>query len=535
MMSRFRALAPALLMLSLLVPSLAASPQEPAPPQPSHGEEVFADSIDVNVVNIEVAVTDRKGKWVSGLTREDFEVYEDGEPVEITYFYASEKTGAVPAPERLQLAVYFDLESLPAISRPPLSAAVEEFLVSRAGPQEKVLLAAYDGPDTLDVREVPASRPALSAALQEILRPGRRFPASVLEARMTAMSGSAVALGGSGPLDLAMAQADAEVTSFDVIVARLVRRMKQRSALEALEGFVASLGSRPGRKALVFVSSGITFRPGQSVVQAFETKLGDQAKAGPLSFLVRDVELAASSDRIAFYALGAPGRMARPSISARKNTSSGAPVIDRSREITDGAPTASLAWIGEDLSSYYSLGYTPATRQPGKRHRVEVKVKQRGLHVRHIDRYRERTPGEHARNRTAAALQMGGGENPLGMSVQMDPAGPEQKGKVLVPVTVDIPLSQVALLPGEEEARHGRLSILITARDSQGRTAAASDTELPLRFDGPVPPGISYTFQLELRSAPHTIVLGVWDEVGNLLSTVTSEYDPATGSGRAPR
>ncbi|HYG61499.1 MAG TPA: VWA domain-containing protein [Thermoanaerobaculia bacterium] len=540
MTSRPRALA-----LALLAASLCAHPapaQAPAPPQPPQGSEVFADSIDVNVVNIDVSVTDRKGKWVTGLTRDDFEVFEDGKPVEITYFYAAEAAAearpeapvpAVPAPERLQFAVYFDLESLPKQARPKVAAAVEEFLVSRASPQETVLLATYNGPDTLNVHELPASRPVLAAALQEIVQAGRLAPVSEQEQRLTAMTDNTIDLGGNEELDKAIYESNAAQAELDSIVASLMKRIQTRATLTALQGFVANFGSRPGRKALVFVSGGITFRPGQTIVQAFETKLGPSAREGPLSFLVRDVELAASSDRIAFYALGGSKSIYRPSISTRSNTPPPAPqIIDRSREIVDANPAASLAWIGEDLSSYYSLGYTPPERQPGRRHRVEVKVKRRGLHVRHIERYRERAPVEQARIRTAATLQMGGGENPVGMSVQMGQTGPEERGKVLVPVTLEIPLSKVALLPGEGGAQHGNLSILITARDSKGRIAAASDTELPLRFDGPPPPGVSYSFQLRLRSAPHKIVLGVWDEVGNTVSTVTSHYAPEARAGR---
>lgn len=533
MFYRVRALALALLTLLLWVPPASpqtTSTQTPTPPQ----DEVFAESIDVNVVSIEVSVTDRRGHWVTGLTRDDFEVYEDGKPVEITYFYASEGTAgqrpeaAVPAPERLQLAVYFDLENLPPNARPQLATAVEDFLVSRAGPQEKVLLASYNGPDTLSVRELPASRPTLSAALGEIVGTRGLSPASWQEARMAALSGQMVGtLGGSQKLDTAMTDADADVAAFDRTAANLMGRMKQRSALAALEAFVANLGSRPGRKALLFVSGSISFRQGQSIVEAFETKLGPGARQGPLSVLVKHVEEAASSDRIAFYALGASGNVPPPTVSVRTTSVPESPrVIDRSRVLTDANTAASLAWIGEDLASYYSLGYTPTERHPGQRHRVEVKVKRRGLYVHSIEGYRERAPGERMRNRTAATLQMGGGENPFGLSVQMGQAGPEKKGTVTVPVTLEIPLSGIALLPGEKGAREGRLSILVTARDSKGRVAAVTEHDLPLQLDEPIPPGISYDFQLALRSAPHTIVLGVWDEIGNTLSTVTTHYDP---------
>lgn len=48
----------------------------------------FFESIDVNVVNVDVFVTDKKGNLVSGLKREDFEILEDKKPVQITNFYA---------------------------------------------------------------------------------------------------------------------------------------------------------------------------------------------------------------------------------------------------------------------------------------------------------------------------------------------------------------------------------------------------------------------------------------------------------------
>ncbi len=51
---------------------------------------LFFDTVDVYVVNVEVIVTDKDGKPATGLTRDDFEIYEDGEPVEVANFFAVE-------------------------------------------------------------------------------------------------------------------------------------------------------------------------------------------------------------------------------------------------------------------------------------------------------------------------------------------------------------------------------------------------------------------------------------------------------------
>ena len=67
--------------------------------------------IDVQVTNLDVVVTDNKGKRVTGLTKDDFEVLENGQKQEITNLSeVSRKTGSVtetiqPAPRRILLIV----------------------------------------------------------------------------------------------------------------------------------------------------------------------------------------------------------------------------------------------------------------------------------------------------------------------------------------------------------------------------------------------------------------------------------------------
>ncbi|MCP4202610.1 MAG: hypothetical protein GY769_11825, partial [bacterium] len=91
----------AVLMAALAVTATA----QPAPPDPAP----FGESVDVQLINVEVWVTDRQGNAVTGLGLDDFEVREDGEPVGVTNF--AEVRPRAPAP------------SEPA---PPVEAAVEQ-------------------------------------------------------------------------------------------------------------------------------------------------------------------------------------------------------------------------------------------------------------------------------------------------------------------------------------------------------------------------------------------------------------------------
>src|SRR5262245_59251162 len=60
--------------------SIAASPQQRAPAPPD------VIRINVNLVQVDAVVTDNKGKAVTDLTAEDFEVFQDGKPQVITNF-----------------------------------------------------------------------------------------------------------------------------------------------------------------------------------------------------------------------------------------------------------------------------------------------------------------------------------------------------------------------------------------------------------------------------------------------------------------
>ncbi|MBI1356141.1 MAG: VWA domain-containing protein [Acidobacteria bacterium] len=77
----------------LLVPLLAALPavallaQSSAPPPPADEKpEDFVIRVETDVVNVLATVRDKKGNLVTSLTKDDFEIYEDGEPQEVRYF-----------------------------------------------------------------------------------------------------------------------------------------------------------------------------------------------------------------------------------------------------------------------------------------------------------------------------------------------------------------------------------------------------------------------------------------------------------------
>src|SRR5215470_6031155 len=62
------------------------APREPQQPQEPPGPSVPTFRVQVEAIELEAFVTDEQGKPVTGLTREDFQILEDGKPQNITSF-----------------------------------------------------------------------------------------------------------------------------------------------------------------------------------------------------------------------------------------------------------------------------------------------------------------------------------------------------------------------------------------------------------------------------------------------------------------
>ena len=68
--------------------------------------------VDVNVVNVPVTVSDPQGKFVVDLLKSDFEVFEDGQPVEIRYFTKIiDEDPDTPPPPPLHVGFLIDLSN----------------------------------------------------------------------------------------------------------------------------------------------------------------------------------------------------------------------------------------------------------------------------------------------------------------------------------------------------------------------------------------------------------------------------------------
>lgn len=334
--------------------TLAAVAQEPP------ATEVFLDTVDVDVVNLEVVVTDDRGNPVRGLTRDDFVVLEDGERVELTNFFAVEggaRRGAEEAPaaepslerhfplgsgtavaeeepeaeplpdeQRLSLAVVIDNVNIDPGSRKRVLDQLREHLAGLLRPGDRVLVATLE-PEVEMRQGFTDDRAAIDAALEEIgdssagradLFSQRRMIGNAIASLDGA--GSPTAIGGGGGFAPASPDTpeDAAARVLELIRSYSVQAdALMRQTFESLQTVTSSLAGLPGRRGVLLVSEHLTTNPSEGLLQEWydgfsmavpglqdpinEGRQWDNGEA------LRRVAHQAAADRVTFYTLHASG------------------------------------------------------------------------------------------------------------------------------------------------------------------------------------------------------------------------------------
>ena len=107
--------------------------------QSTAGQEVDADDvirINTTLVNSPVLVIGRNGKFIPTLRREDFEIFEDGVPQDITYFAAVDKPFTV--------ALLMDTSHSTALDLQDIQDAAMSF-VDKLRPRDRALIVSFSG------------------------------------------------------------------------------------------------------------------------------------------------------------------------------------------------------------------------------------------------------------------------------------------------------------------------------------------------------------------------------------------------------
>ncbi|MEM9291277.1 MAG: VWA domain-containing protein [Acidobacteriota bacterium] len=597
----------------------AAAPSAPqAQPLPDvEGDEIFFDSVDVNVVNVEVFVTDSDGQPVTGLQPENFRLFEDGEPVEITNFLAVDgpvrnatitpaqietaepleerlpEQEVIPADQRLHVIVFVDNLNIQPQYRNQVLKRLRRFLRDSLDNQDRVMLVAFDG--RLQILQDFTSIPELIQPGLEQLETTSTRGFEVIQERRTLLRDlseiefrTAFATQEQGP-----AESRAILEAIRVYATGIQERV--RLTTSALNTLIESMAGLPGRKAMLYVSGGLEARPGTDLFEAWTQKFTTNgiegnitsAQTEALSFdtgpeLQRVVDNA-NANRVILYTIDASGPVQFGSLDpsggnfdfASIATSGGGRVwtseIDsvattnlRSSFQHMSGSTGGLAFINTeglgntlsqlatDFESYYSLGYRPDVKGDGELRELDVELDGVRARIRHRTAYRDKSPEQRMSDRTLSALLLDTSDNALGIQVERAAgqlakfeakegetraerrarrraAREAKKDNIFeVPVLVKVPLSELALLPGDDH-HQGRISVFIALRDETGAMSPVQHIPLPIkipnnRYQQAISQFAGYEFKVMMREGFQYMAVGVRDDVASTSSTVRLNF-----------
>ncbi|MCD4748871.1 MAG: VWA domain-containing protein [Thermoanaerobaculales bacterium] len=535
----------------------------------------FFEPIDVPVVNVEVFVADKEGRPFPGLTAEDFEVFEDGEPVEITHFYASpnvsseteatatETEGESVDPDRqLFLVVFVDDTNL-SLQRRKRAFKHLRTMIDASIPEElRVMMVTYDG--NLRIRrDFGPVNADLHAKIEEIgseTSISRKTEADRI-LRSMRNSANSSAFGGGDPR---FSGSDSDDALREIETFAKISRDRTRRSLEVLKIFVRSLSGLPGRKAVLVVSDGIDVRPGEHLFATWEAIFAQGPGGGASrAFLASkrysvETELTnltkyANAQSVTFYVLSAliDRQMAMTSAANAGPISPGTGALALMSEeqalITFSGGTGGrvlvnspalgdqLQEVTQELASYYSLGYQPDHLGDEKYHRFKVEVARAGLTLRYREGYLDTGPEERVAAQTLSAAVLGTASNPLGITVGVQQQEVRKDGTYLVPILIKVPLGKLVLIPQESE-HLGQISILLATRGADGDLSEPYRREYPVRVPNDqlleaVGKEAGYVMGLGMNEGPKRLAVTVRDEFAKETSTVTLDLVVGTQDG----
>ncbi len=546
--SLFRA---AFLLVAALVGSSAAS-QAPAgkPETPAGG---FVAREGITVTNLDVVVTDGKGNRVTGLKKEDFIVVEDNleqvvtnfSPVEQGRFVLPvEETPAAPAPApapapaaapekapRTRIIIFVDNLHLSPFSRNRVLRSVEAFVRENVKDNVEGMIVAWnrslkirrkftnDGRDLSDVLKQLEDESALG---QQIIS-DRRDVIQAIDDSTTAD------------------QAAGRVRSYCQALDNDLN-----FTIDAMKTTINQLAGVEGRKILIHVSDGLPQSPGAELWKYISDKYRDSTSHSTSLFefdrttKYLSVVQAANSSGVSIYTIDASGLSVDSNVSAENRTQSQRldtfleqnnlqAMLSLMAEETGGEAIlnkndvlGALKNIEKDYTSYYSIGYRSLRSGLDRPHKVEVKLKKKGLTVRARRSYLEKGVETKVREAVTSALFFPRDDNPLAVGLEVGKPVPADRENFAVPVIIRIPYLRLAMLPEGSKVR-GRVVFYFVVIDSAGKQSDLTTQPVPIdidakRFDALARKDFIYDVKLIMIPGGQKLSIAVRDDITNSTS-----------------
>ncbi|MBI2212989.1 MAG: VWA domain-containing protein [Acidobacteria bacterium] len=537
-------------------------------------EELYVETVEVNVVSIDVFATDSKGEPVYGLTREDFEIAEAGRPQEITNFSevraevapkplpteAPTPLAAIPEERSRKLIFYVDAETLHPFNRNRVFEQIRGFTGTMLRPGDQAMLAIWR--KGLHV-EVPFTSlvSEFERALVRLSGEGTgRGPLVIRRREAEQRIRTELDLATQPRSGISLADAYRNSLSQARIYAEQVR-VETRAKISAMNGLLATLAGVEGKKAMIFVGEEFPLRPGIEMFQytneIFAPRIQMSRELIPMpspetqayaeTNLFDIVSRAANANGVTVYMLSAStgADLSDTPVERQELTTADRQFMETVDRITAfqlvAAKTGGLAFaqtqnidgvfdrIERDFDTYYSLGYR-ATNQaaPGER-RLTVRAKRPGISVRTRTTFYSKTTREQMIDRVVAMLYYDGGPGDFEIRTVSKPPKKQGRGRFSVPLDVQIPSSSLTLLPNGDRLA-GKFSVFVGVSDGRGgisrieqkSQAVSVPVKEAAKLDGK---HFTYSVDLLMEKGENIIAVAVLDNVTNMKAYSRTKVD----------
>ena len=506
----------------------------------------ITERIEVSVVNVDVNVTDADGRPVRGLTRNDFQILEDGRAQPITNFYAVEgSTGSVPASAPAKAGAPTELRF-----RRRVLALLDVFHTTRQ--RRAIALASlerliddsfqtgdYDwslgilGRGVTIVLPLTTDKQQIHDALDRMVKFGERHvPALAADVPLGSVNPTPEAATSIVPdsvIDRAM--------SYEEMNRTLAARFTTDAIVDAVRGFA----STPGRKILLLLTGDL----GLNDLQLTNDNLGNggffQRPLTPeLSTRSRDIgDLRATITReanassVSLYIFNVEGLqpMAEVGVNPKAITNTSAAFWlakdTGGRLVTGNDATAAVRQFDSASANYYSLGYRSPHPDDNKYHRIEVRLTNaKGAHLDYRSGYTD------ASSDTQVARAM---ESPL--ATTLVPAAlpvtlvagspqPDRRG-IAVPIDVKVPFASLQFLPGDKGTA-ATVRIFVSVFDDIGKKIYSGNFPVTIRLSAPDPAGVMVYKNVVVvrRGTSSKIVAAVKDAITDNVGAASTTVRP---------
>jgi len=549
-MSRLRrSLACAFLALGLTLGlSLSAAAQPPSEP--------FGDVIDVRVVNVEVVVTDREGKRVSGLQPGDFRLRVDGEDTPIAFFTEVREGTSVPAaapgalpggpssvspgePIGTSYLVFIDDYFSVQKRRNEVLAAIKKDL-ARLGPQDRMAIVSFNGARLTRLSGWSGSPAELGQALDRASSAPAKGILRTTELRSFMQSDQfETDVGDLGPQDDFESRRyntglSGQQTGYGSALAGQIE-----SAVAAVVSAMRGAGAPPGRKVLLLLSGGWPFS-----IQGFLIPdgglLSTSRQLPDGEQLLRPLTSTANLLGYTIYPVDVPG-VETEAVNAESWTGDGGGrralrehEVHGSLEFlaaeTGGRPlfntnrTAALRTAEADTRSYYWLGFTPTWQRNDQHHRIAVEPLRPGLRARSRTGFLDLSSNAEVAMMVESALMLGNLPGAIPMPMRLGKAVKRKRGELEIPVTLALPVNVLTLL--HVNGRYtSQLELRAAVADAKGNRSNVPSVPLTLSAGKAPRRGgyVRYDTRLMVPPSARHLVVAVYDPLSGKISTAEAD------------